>query len=43
LSRQRVNEALKVLAAKGWISVEYGGLRVLNLDALRYGELASAA
>ena len=43
LSRQRVNEALKVLAANGWISVEYGGLRVLNLDALRYGELASAA
>jgi CRP/FNR family transcriptional regulator, cyclic AMP receptor protein len=39
LSRQRVNEALKTLSASGWIRVEYGGLRVLNLDALRYGEL----
>ena len=39
LSRQRVNEALKTLSACGWIRVEYGGLRVLNLDALRYGEL----
>ena len=39
LSRQRVNEALKTLSAYGWIRVEYGGLRVLNLDALRYGEL----
>ncbi|MDP4608986.1 MAG: Crp/Fnr family transcriptional regulator [Burkholderiaceae bacterium] len=42
LSRQRVNEALKVLAAQGWISVEYGGLRVLDLNALRFGELPSA-
>jgi len=39
LSRQRVNEALKTLSACGWIRVEYGGLRVLDLDALRYGEL----
>jgi len=39
LSRQRVNEALKTLSACGWIRVEYGGLRVLALDALRYGEL----
>ncbi len=35
LSRQRVNEALTVLAAYGAIAVEYGGLRVLDLDALR--------
>ncbi len=35
LSRQRVNEALTVLAACGAIAVEYGGLRVLNLHALR--------
>ena len=39
LSRQRVNEALRTLAAHGWIRVEYGGLRVLDLNALRYGEL----
>jgi CRP-like cAMP-binding protein len=39
LSRQRVNEALAVLSVKGWIRVEYGGLRVLDLQALRYGEL----
>ena len=39
LSRQRVNEALTTLADKGWIQVEYGGLRVLNLQALRSGEL----
>lgn len=35
LSRQRVNEALTALAAQGAIRVEYGGLRVLDLDALR--------
>ena len=35
LSRQRVNEALTNLAAQGAIRVEYGGLRVLNLQALR--------
>jgi CRP-like cAMP-binding protein len=39
LSRQRVNEALTTLAAKGWIRVEYGGLRVLDLVALRSGTL----
>jgi len=37
LSRQRVNEALATLEAEGSIRVEYGGLRVLNLDALRSG------
>ena len=36
LSRQRVNEALTTLAAQGVIQVEYGGLRVLDLKALRF-------
>jgi len=35
LSRQRVNEALTRLQASGWIRVEYGGVRVLNLTALQ--------
>jgi CRP/FNR family transcriptional regulator, cyclic AMP receptor protein len=35
LSRQRVNEALKALETQGMIRVEYGGLRVLDLAALR--------
>jgi CRP/FNR family transcriptional regulator, cyclic AMP receptor protein len=35
LSRQRVNEALSALEATGAIRVEYGGLRVLDLNALR--------
>ena len=35
LSRQRVNEALTELTAQGAIRVEYGGLRVLDLGALR--------
>jgi CRP/FNR family cyclic AMP-dependent transcriptional regulator len=35
LSRQRVNEALAALEAQGAIRVEYGGLRVLDLAALR--------
>jgi len=35
LSRQRVNEALTALAAQGAIQVEYGGLRVMDLQALR--------
>jgi len=35
LSRQRVNEALRVLQAGGLIRVEYGGLRVLDFDGLR--------
>jgi CRP-like cAMP-binding protein len=35
LSRQRVNEALAALEAEGVIQVEYGGLRVLDLTALR--------
>ncbi len=35
LSRQRVNEALNHLAAQGSIRVEYGGLRILDPQALR--------
>lgn len=35
LSRQRVNEALKVLQAQRLIQIEYGGLRILDLDGLR--------
>lgn len=35
LSRQRVNVALRSLQADGAIRVEYGGVRVLDLDALR--------
>lgn len=35
LSRQRVNEALAELQAQSTIRVEYGGLRILDLDALR--------
>jgi CRP/FNR family cyclic AMP-dependent transcriptional regulator len=35
LSRQRVNVALKRLEEQGAIRIEYGGMRVLNLAALR--------
>jgi CRP/FNR family cyclic AMP-dependent transcriptional regulator len=35
LSRQRVNEALTTLSDQGSIKVEYGGLRVMDIDALR--------
>ncbi len=35
LSRQRVNEALQELAARGLIRIEYGGLRMIDLAALR--------
>ncbi len=35
LSRQRVNEALHTLQAGAVIRIEYGGLRVLDLDRLR--------
>ncbi len=38
LSRQRVNEALNALQGAGVIRIEYGGVRVLDLDRLRaYG------
>lgn len=35
LSRQRVNQALSALQAQGFIRIEYGGLRVLDLGGLR--------
>jgi CRP/FNR family transcriptional regulator, cyclic AMP receptor protein len=35
LSRQRVNEALKALSDRGLIVVEYGGVRVHDLEGLR--------
>ena len=35
LSRQRVNEALRSLQGEGLIRIEYGGVRVLDLDGLR--------
>ncbi|HNK53975.1 MAG TPA: helix-turn-helix domain-containing protein, partial [Ottowia sp.] len=35
LSRQRVNEALQSLSAQQLLRIEYGGLRILDLAALR--------
>lgn len=35
LSRQRVNEALNALQGNGLIGIEYGGVRVLDLEGLR--------
>ncbi len=44
LSRQRVNEALQALHGAGVIRVEYGGVRVLDLECLRrYGAEVSAS
>jgi len=43
LSRQRVNEALAALQAAGVIHVEYGGVRVLDLERLRVYRAASDA
>lgn len=40
LGRQRVNEALNTLQAAGVIRVEYGGVRVLDLDRLRRYQMA---
>jgi CRP-like cAMP-binding protein len=40
LSRQRVNQALVNLQAAGAIRIEYGGVRVLDLDRLRGYSLA---
>ncbi|XAH24338.1 Crp/Fnr family transcriptional regulator [Xylophilus sp. GW821-FHT01B05] len=38
LSRQRVNQALNVLQEQGLIRIEYGGVRVLDLRALRQAQ-----
>jgi len=35
VSRQRVNQALQVLESRGLVRIEYGGLRVLDLEGLR--------
>jgi CRP/FNR family transcriptional regulator, cyclic AMP receptor protein len=35
LSRQRVNEALSTLQGRGLVRLEYGGLKVLDIAALR--------
>jgi CRP/FNR family cyclic AMP-dependent transcriptional regulator len=35
MSRQRVNEALRSLQGRGLIRVEYGGVKVLDLEGLR--------
>ncbi len=43
LSRQRVNEALAALEAQGSIQVEYGGVRILDLEALRSSIYARVA
>ncbi len=43
LSRQRVNEALTFLERQQVIRVEYGGLRVLDLQALRAGQFADGS
>jgi len=42
LSRQRVNEALAALETQGTIRVEYGGVRILDLEALRSNAFARA-
>ena len=43
LSRQRVNEALRALQAQGAIRIEYGGVRILDLEALRSSDPDTAA
>jgi CRP/FNR family transcriptional regulator, cyclic AMP receptor protein len=43
LSRQRVNESLAALQAQSTIRVEYGGLRILDLDALRSSVVSQVA
>lgn len=35
ISRQRVNRALKILQFAGYLSIEYGGITVRDLDGLR--------
>lgn len=35
VSRQRVNRSLKILEDAGFLHIEYGGLKILDLDGLR--------
>ena len=37
LSRQRVNESVATLQERGTLRIEYGGLRVLDIESLRSG------
>ena len=41
LSRQRVNEALRFLQDRGLIRIEYGGVRVLDLEGMRTASFVS--
>lgn len=43
LSRQRVNEALRTLQAQEHIRIEYGGVRVLDLEGLRRSVFAQSS
>ena len=43
LSRQRINEALAVLQRRALIRVEYGGVRVLDLQGLLHTRPAAPA
>jgi CRP-like cAMP-binding protein len=43
LSRQRVNEALRTLQAQAYIRIEYGGVRVLDLEGLRRSVFAQSS
>lgn len=36
VSRQRVNQALRVLGGKGLLKTEYGGITVLNVEGLKH-------
>ena len=42
-SRQRANQALQVLEKKGLLRLDYGGIRILDLDGLRRYEADDAA
>ena len=42
-SRQRANQALQVLEKKGLLRLDYGGIRVLDLDGLRRYEADDAS
>ena len=35
-SRQRVNQALQLLEKEGLLQLDYGGIRVLDLEGLRH-------
>lgn len=37
-SRQRANQALQLLEKQGLLSLDYGGIRILDLDGLRHFE-----